>query len=368
MTDIPVRIGIQQRVLPYYRVPFFDALAERCPQGLSVFAGKPRSDEGLSTGAAPLIAHAARGRNVHLFKGMAYLCWQSGLMDWLSAWQPELLVMEANPRYLQSRRAISWMKSRGRQVIGWGLGSPAPESRFAALRLMFRRQFIQRFDALITYSQSGAQEYASLGFPPEYIFVAPNAVAPRPGHSLPDRQPIFSPTPLVLFVGRLQARKQVDTLIRACAQLPPRMQPRLWIIGDGPLRRELESLAASLYPAASFLGAQHGAELEHAMCQADLFVLPGTGGLAVQQAMSFGLPVIVGRSDGTQGDLVRPENGWIYAGDGPAELADLLQDALNDVKRLRVMGAASYRIVQDEINLEAMVAAFVHAIRKTLEV
>ena len=368
MTDIPVRIGIQQRVLPSYRVPFFDALAERCPQGLSVFAGAPRPEEGLSTGASPLVAQAARGKNVHLFIGKAYLCWQSGLMDWLDSWQPGLLVMEANPRYLQAGRAIAWMKARGRRVIGWGLGSPAPAGSFAAQRLALRRHFIRHFDALITYSQSGAQEYAALGFPPGRIFVAPNAVAPMPRHPLPDRQPAYSPTPVVLFVGRLQARKQVDTLIHACAQLPPMLQPRLWIIGDGSLRRELEALAALHYPAASFLGAQHGAELEHAMRQADLFVLPGTGGLAVQQAMSFGLPVIVGRSDGTQGDLVRPENGWTYAGDGPEALRALLQNALEDVKRLREMGAASYRIVRDEVNLETMVAAFVHAIRSTLEV
>ena len=39
---------------------------------------------------------------------------------------------------------------------------------------------------------------------------------------------------------------------------------------------------------------------------ADLFVLPGTGGLAVQEAMSYALPVIVAKGDGTQEDLVRP--------------------------------------------------------------
>jgi hypothetical protein len=52
--NIPVKVGFQQRVLPTYRVPFFDALAEVCPQGLGVFAGEPRSDEALDTGAVPL--------------------------------------------------------------------------------------------------------------------------------------------------------------------------------------------------------------------------------------------------------------------------------------------------------------------------
>ena len=40
MKDIKVKVGLQQRVLPNYRVPFFDALAQACPAGLSVFGGQ----------------------------------------------------------------------------------------------------------------------------------------------------------------------------------------------------------------------------------------------------------------------------------------------------------------------------------------
>jgi glycosyltransferase involved in cell wall biosynthesis len=96
---------------------------------------------------------------------------------------------------------------------------------------------------------------------------------------------------------------------------------------------------------------------------ADLFVLPGTGGLAVQEAMSHGLPVIVARGDGTQDDLVRPENGWQVPVDDPEALGSSLRAALTDVPRLREMGAESYRIVLGEINLEKMVEAFVGALR-----
>ena len=96
--------------------------------------------------------------------------------------------------------------------------------------------------------------------------------------------------------------------------------------------------------------------------EADLFVLPGTGGLAVQEAMSHGLPVIVAQGDGTQDDLVRAGNGWqIPPNDFDALLA-ALRDALSDPARLRAMGAESYRIVSEEINLEKMVEAFVQAV------
>jgi glycosyltransferase involved in cell wall biosynthesis len=94
----------------------------------------------------------------------------------------------------------------------------------------------------------------------------------------------------------------------ACAALPAPLQPQVWIVGDGPERSALEALARQIYPQARFWGALFGADLETLFRQAHLFVLPGTGGLAVQQAMSYGLPVIVAEADGTQGSLVRPQS------------------------------------------------------------
>jgi glycosyltransferase involved in cell wall biosynthesis len=166
----------------------------------------------------------------------------------------------------------------------------------------------------------------------------------------------------VLFVGRLQARKRIDSLLRACAALPAALQPRLVIVGDGPARPEFEALAARVFPQAQFAGARHGAELEAYFAAADVFVLPGTGGLAVQQAMSYGLPVVVAEADGTQNDLVRPENGWLIPPDDLDALVAALCTALSDPARLRRMGAASYRIVSQEVNLEEMVGVFVQAL------
>ncbi len=145
------------------------------------------------------------------------------------------------------------------------------------------------------------------------------------------------------------------------------MQPSLVIVGDGPERRRLEAQAGRDYPEARFTGAQHGTDLEKIYREADIFVLPGTGGLAVQQAMSFGLPVIVGESDGTQSDLVRLENGWMLGEASAEELSGILQSALGNLPRLRRMGAASYRIVSQEVNLETMVDAFICAIRRVTE-
>ena len=185
MKEQPLHIGIQQRVLPVYRVPFFDKLAENYLGKVSVFYGLPRNHEMLETNAVPQIALHVRGRNLHLFSGQFYLCWQFGFMQWLQSWQPDVLIMEANPRYPSSRCAIRWMKAHHRKVIGWGLGSPTSQGFLGKLRMNQRRKFIHQFDALITYSQQGAKEYSALGFPKGRIFVAPNAAARQANHYTP---------------------------------------------------------------------------------------------------------------------------------------------------------------------------------------
>ena len=80
--------------------------------------------------------------------------------------------------------------------------------------------------------------------------------------------------------------------------------------------------------------------------------------------MAWGLPVIVAEGDGTQDDLVRPENGWRVVPGDLDDLRRILKTALSDPGVLRRMGIASYQIVDQEINLEAMAQVFIRAARQ----
>ena len=350
------KLALQQRVLPFYRAPFFDLLASACDGGMSLFTGLPRPGEGITTTDKLEVATYRMGKNVHLFGGPLYFCYQRGLIDWLEEWNPDALIVEANPRYLSTASAVNWMHKRDRPVIGWGLGAPSA----SGFRERGRVTFLQQFDAMIGYSKRGADEYASHGFPLDHLFVAHNAVSPSPTWPMPERPETFNEKPVVLFVGRLQSRKNVDLLLGACAEVGS--EPRLVIVGEGPERAALEELAQEIYPSAEFVGSKHGDELKPYFAEADLFVLPGTGGLAVQEAMSYGLPVIVAQGDGTQDDLVRNENGWQIPPDDFDALVAVMKDALSDAARLRRMGSESYRIVKEEINIGKMVEAFVTAL------
>ena len=121
-----------------------------------------------------------------------------------------------------------------------------------------------------------------------------------------------------LVVSRLAAEKDVGTAITGCAQagLP------LVVAGDGPLRSQLEALAARTGGDVRFAGRVADAELARLRATAALAVVPSraaeTFGLAAAEAMAAGLPVVAAAS-GALGELVDPA-GLVTPGD-PAALA-----------------------------------------------
>jgi glycosyltransferase involved in cell wall biosynthesis len=366
-TGLPDRVGLQQRVLPMYRAAFFDSLARALPGTLSVFAGAPFPGEGIPQAAELRAARWTRASNRKLGAGRLSFLWQSGWREWIEAADPEVLILEANPRYLTNGRLMGWMKARGRTVIGWTLG-PARAGKIFSPRVL---SYYREFPALVVYSNSGAKGFQELGIASERIFVAPNAVESttaealraRPGAREEARAALaLDGSPMILFVGRLQPRKRIENLLRACARLEKPSQ--LLIVGDGPDRARLERIADEVFPAARFTGDLRGEALGRCFLAADLFVMPGTGGLALQEAMLYGKPVAAAEADGSQRDLIREhENGWLLPPGDEEALLRVLRDALSDPGRLERMGAASRKIVLETATMEKMVDGFLKAIR-----
>jgi glycosyltransferase involved in cell wall biosynthesis len=148
--------------------------------------------------------------------------------------------------------------------------------------------------------------------------------------------------------------------LNACARLEP--APELIVVGEGPERIALEQLARAILPHADFRGALFDLKLQQVLEQADLFVLPGTGGLAVQQAMACGLPVIVAEGDGTQNDLVSGGNGWLIPPGDLDALVATLRSALQDPDKLSSMGDNSYQLAVERYNIDTMRSQFLHAL------
>jgi phosphatidylinositol alpha 1,6-mannosyltransferase len=141
---------------------------------------------------------------------------------------------------------------------------------------------------------------------------------------------------IIGFVGRLAVEKQVADLARL-ADIPG---VKLAIVGDGPLREELERTLPNAY----FAGFQSGNDLGRHVASFDLFVHPGeseTFCQTIQEAMASKVPVVaVGR--GGPLDLVDPSRtGWIYTPGDLDEMETYVRDLIgDDVKRAAFAEAA----------------------------
>ena len=377
----PGKLGIVQRVIPPYRVPLFDALADRCAGGLEIIAGEPVQGESIRH--SPELLRRARvvpAGNLYLPPGSAtYVCFQRGGLGWLRASQPDLLVIEANPRILSSPRLASMARGYGIPVVGWGLGALARSApRFIErTRSGLLRRFYRQFDGFFAYSTKAAADYRSGGVPEERVVVVGNAVTGDVAAEI-RREIARDPYAIarwraelglgdfgvVIFVGRLIPSKRVDDLILACSRLPAAVQ--LLIIGDGAHRPALERLASSVLTTTRFLGERHGRELGKCLAVSDLLVLPGPGGLAVQEAMLYGLPVIVGSGDGTQVDLVEEgQNGYLVPdGDIDTLTSRIWRVMSNEDIRTALAVESSRRAA--EWSLDSVVSRFINGSRSAI--
>src|SRR5262245_40692940 len=119
-----MRVSIQQRILPHYRMSFFARLAEKLRGDLTLYAGDPLQDEGVRGPEQVTGIRVHRLRNLHLRSRSGYtFCWQAGLLRSLRSATPDVAVLEANPRILSNYCAIRLLRSRGSAVVGWGLGA-----------------------------------------------------------------------------------------------------------------------------------------------------------------------------------------------------------------------------------------------------
>jgi glycosyltransferase involved in cell wall biosynthesis len=116
--------------------------------------------------------------------------------------------------------------------------------------------------------------------------------------------------PLLLYVGRLSAEKNIGSL-RAVLQAFPDL--RLAIVGNGPVRHELEKHFRNT--PTYFAGYLRGEALAAAYASSDLFVMPSeteTLGLVLLEAMASGCPVVAVRAGGIPDAVEDGVTGFLY--------------------------------------------------------
>jgi glycosyltransferase involved in cell wall biosynthesis len=151
------------------------------------------------------------------------------------------------------------------------------------------------------------------------------------------------PKTLIYVAMMAQGYKAHDDLIKALAMARQQMPDlRLVLVGDGPLRPQLEAQAreAGVADAITFAGKlTHGAGMTEALDGADLFVMPSRAeGLprALVEAMARALPAF-STDVGGVGELLPPE--YLVQPNDPALFARRLVELVSDPNQLAAMSA-----------------------------
>jgi glycosyltransferase involved in cell wall biosynthesis len=154
-------------------------------------------------------------------------------------------------------------------------------------------------------------------------------------------------------VGRLSPEKGLLSLIRAVHELQQTAtgkRLRLWFAGIGPEEQALDREIKRKGVRAEFLGFLEGPKLMQAYASADIFVLPSVSepwGLVVNEAMQFGLPVIVSDRVGCGPVLVQHGvNGYVVPAGDVGALALALRQMADDPVLRESMGHKSRQIIE----------------------
>ncbi len=147
---------------------------------------------------------------------------------------------------------------------------------------------------------------------------------------------------IILFVGRLEARKGVDILIEAFSRIPKDINTRLMIAGAGdPSPYKKMATALQIADRVRFLGYVDETMLKPLYAACDLFVLPSRLeglGMVLMEAMAAGKPVVATRAGGIPEIVTHGQNGFLVEPDNPDKLAQAITNLLQDSSRRMLMG------------------------------
>jgi glycosyltransferase involved in cell wall biosynthesis len=243
-----------------------------------------------------------------------------------------------------------------------------------------KRLMVRNCSAFLVPGTASFEYVRALGAPADRIFTVPNAVDDDHYHKeflrlVGAKERIKSergyPATIFLFSGRFIRRKGIQHLLAAFRKLQrEKGDVGLVLLGDGRERRQSEDYCKSHgIKNVFFEGFINQEDLPKYYTAGDIFVLPSLTdqwGLVINEAMTFGLPIISTDVVGAAHDLVKHGvNGLVVKPGNSIELYRAMKQLLDHPQLRRKMGKESLNIIRD-YTPEAWAENFVFAIERTL--
>lgn len=340
-------------IVAHYHAEMFQGLEQRLARsGIELHLASGEVPEG-ATGRVGL----KRAVLQHEYK---YRCIETVWRGWALRRAPQVLqiVREVRPAVVvcmaHSGNLAHWALVRGKKLggyrlVAWQCGFEYHPGRIKRFLL---DRFVPHFDHHLAY-HSNARDYALChGARFDQVTVVHNTVNEARIEVLPrdearrrvvERHPEIGARRIVLFVGAALAEKRIEQLMEAVT-LVARPDVVLLVVGDGVHLPTLRAAAAGRSDVVFAGSVVQG--VGPYFDAADVFVMPGTGGLGLNEAMAHGLPMLAGYADGSADDLVVDgETGFRLREGTTSELVRRLAELLDDEPlRLRLGRSGAERI------------------------
>ena len=239
----------------------------------------------------------------------------------------------------------------GKLIVIYEGSSPSVDRRGSQLHTIWRRFLATKADAFVSNTKAG-QAYLTefLGVSSRKVFVHP--------YEVPDsklwkdylaKRGRASDGVVFLIVGQIIERKGLRQFIEATKLLfeaAPRDNWSVLIVGDGPLKGELEAMVqiCNLEDRVKFLGQVKYEELGRILSSAHVFVFPtleDVWGVAPLEAMAMGMPVLCSKYAGASELVDDGVNGWIFDPHNPKELSEFMKRFVDYPILISTMGESA---------------------------
>ena len=200
----------------------------------------------------------------------------------------------------------------------------------------------------IAVSVGVAERHAPYGFSSEDFLICPNGIDPaRFAKSAKRARDREADSPFTIgFLGTLKPWHGLPVLLDAFVRLARRRpEYRLLIVGDGPLRKEIEQRLASegLDTRAELTGAVDPADVPFWLAKMDVGTAPYADGhyfspLKVVEYMATGLPVVASRAGQIEELVSSGAEGWLVEPGSAVALSDCLERLRREPQQARQMG------------------------------